>query len=181
MNRRAYFFLMDAIFALVILMIGFMIISSSKPTETDDIPLALAAENFMDIMASVKLNEICYGCECSIQDVQQQCNNGDILNMDQSMLDYLGELYYLYDEGDILKRQELIDVFTGISDEIYREDLYGVELIIDNRQMYIDGDKINTPNLITSKRVLFGYIENSVNGQVTYWGPYSLEVNFWEK
>ena len=183
MNKKGYFFLIDGIFALLILMIGFMIITSGKPTKLDEIPLTLVSENLVDILSSVKISEICEGCTCTIQEIQRQCNNRNIRNMDQSLLDYIGELYYLYDQGDNSKRQQISNVFSGIIQGLYRDELYGIELKIneDPNAFYSDGNKLSTKYLITSKRVVFGYYEDGNTGEVNFWGPYLVEINMWEK
>lgn len=177
MNRKAYFFLMDAIFAMVILMIGFMIITSTKPNNADEIPLDQVSENIVDVLSAVKIDELCNDdCECSEQIIETFCPT--IKNKEQTILDYLGEVY---DEDPLQLNNKAKRVFTNVIEDLYRQDLYGVELIIDNNQLYEDGDKEGSGNLITAKRVLFGYYEDSLNGDIDYWGPYLLEINIWEK
>ena len=177
MNRKAYFFLMDAIFALVILMIGFMVITSTKPSNIDEVPLAQVSENLVDILSSVKIKEICdEECVCSNEMIETFCPS--IKNKDQTILDYLGELYNI---DPLQTNQKAMRVFRSVIEDLYRKDLYGIELIINNHKLYGDGNKETSLNLITAKRVLFGFNENPTTGNLEFWGPYLLEINVWEK
>ncbi len=180
MNRKAYFFLIDAIFAVMILMIGFMIITSRKPTKLDEVPLSQVSENLMDIISTVRVDEICSeGCECTIPAIEPSCST-DIRNKHSTILDNLGERYYFYEQGNPNIKQRLRLFFQEITGSLYRNELYGIEVIVNGEQMYIEGDKSTSQYLITSKRVIFGYYENTVNGNVIFWGPYLTEVNMWE-
>lgn len=183
LNKRAYFFLIDGIFAMIILMIGFMIISSNKPTETDEVPLAQSAENFVDLISSVKISEVCEECECSLFQIQQQCNNDLIKNRDQTILDYLGELYFKYKQTnnpDI--KNQIRDIFLEVADIAYRNDLYDVGLRINGEDMFVQGNQEESFNLISSKRILFGFyhMETAFSINIVYWGPYLAEVRLWE-
>ena len=54
MNKKGYFFLMDAIFAVVILTIGYLMISSNTPRVTSEVPLTMYLDNTMELISTVK-------------------------------------------------------------------------------------------------------------------------------
>jgi len=174
-NKKAYFFLLDGIFAVVILVIGFMMISSNRVFVYDEVPLALVAENTMDLLSTVKINDLCdNACECSHELIETYCKSGRILNKEQSLIDYFGELY---DTGKVTEADTL---FSVLLDDLIRTDLFNAELVIDGNTIYTDNGKISSPNLISSKKIGFGFYENRETGVVSYWGPYIIEVNIWQ-
>jgi len=174
MNKKGYFFLVDGIFAVVILLIGFMLISSGSKDVTNELPINNVMDNIVDVYGTVKLNELCVGCDCSIKKLSELCDD-EIKNFDQTFFDYLGELYQ---RG---KYVELEDVFHNATVEIYNSDLFGVELIIDDNSVYSDIGKDKSLHLLTTKKIIFGFHENQNNGNVMFWGPYEMQINVWQK
>jgi hypothetical protein len=174
-NKKGYFFLMDGIFAIVILVIGGLIVSSNTVQESTDIPLTMYLDNTVDLFSTVKINELCAtDCTCSNEKLEELCTLN--LNQDQTLSDYFGELYSLGREDDI----EDLFVNLTIENEMLRQDVFSVELRIDDDQIYFHGkNQINSKELISSKKVIFGYIEHP-DGMLTYWGPYVMEVNIWD-
>lgn len=175
LNRKSYFFLLDGIFAIVILMIGFIIILSQKPVLESDTTLILTSENVMDLMSSIKINQLCNACQCSNQKLQEFCNQGLIKNQDQTFMDFLGELYFRNNKP---KANEL---FIDFSNKLIRQDLFGIELIINNEVISYDVEIEKSKKIISNKKLIFGFFESPDSGQVEFWGPYILEVNLWEK
>ncbi|MCM2325561.1 MAG: hypothetical protein NDI94_03800 [Candidatus Woesearchaeota archaeon] len=170
-SRKGYFFIIDAIFAAIILSIGFMIISSgSKPR--DETPLPVVADNLLDIISRTKISDLCNQCVCTQAKLQETC--ALTKNYEQTILDHMTELYVLNRQD---KARELFISFLPL----IRQDLYGVELRINNVQIYSDTGQEKTNALISRKKISFGYIETPATGAVTYFGPYLIEVNLWEK
>ena len=93
MKKKAFFFLMDSIFAMVILTIGYFVVSSNKGVVNADLPLNVAVEGTIDILSSVEINEMCNSCNCSNAKLEELCIAGDVKNSDQTIMDFLGELY----------------------------------------------------------------------------------------
>ncbi len=182
MRKKAYFFLMDGIFSIVILTIGFLIISSNKLQPGEELHLSIAAENTMNIFSSVRVNELCdESCNCSIRKLQDYCYRNIILNKEQTLLDTLGELYFRNRKDDA---GMLFDNITSEGD-LFRKDLFEMEFRINKEKIYPDEDltqmKAESFELISSKKIIYGYYENALTGQVTFWGPYMAEVDVWRK
>ena len=175
MKKKAVFFYMDAIFAITILMVGFMLISSTNRYKQDNIPLETVSEHAMNLLSTVKIKELCdVDCSCSVDVLEDQCSS--IKNKDQTLINYFGEMYYRE------KNEKIEDLFTGLVEEgLYREDLYRVELRIENDPIFTQEGKTESSKLISSKRVVFGYYFDGITEKIEYWGPYILEVNLWQK
>lgn len=188
MNKKAYFFIMDGIFALMILMIGFLILTSSRHALPDETMLTAESENIMDVLADVKINDLCDvdTCTCSVQALSDLCDGGDIHNFDQLLMDYFGELFYRYDAApDSLKsdiEQDINSLFRGLTEDLYRTDLYGIRLVIEDHGFYSDANPEQSKILYSSKKIVFGYYDqNTPDVDVVFWGPYILEVDLWKK
>ena len=179
MNKKAFFFVLDGIFALIILLIGFLIISSSSRVTITEVPLSILSENTMDLLASVNVNELCpEDCECSNQKLEEYCSQGRIRNMNQTLLDYMGELYVLG------KKSDSESLFRNITmqNDLLRQDIFGVEFRIDGDVIYHQGgDQKKSNELISVKKIIFSYYELRNNGAVVLWGPYLAEVDIWSK
>jgi hypothetical protein len=173
-NRKGYFFIIDAIFAAIILSIGFMIISSGSRI-SDETPLPVVADNLLDILSRVKINDLCDHCVCSHAKLQETCALTN--NYEQTLLDHVTELYT---SGNNVKQTKARELFSSLL-PLIRQDLYGVELKINNVQIYSDTGQEKTKVLISKKKISFGYVETPTTGTVTYFGPYMIEVNMWEK
>jgi hypothetical protein len=180
--KKGYIFLMDAIFAVILLVIGVIIVSSNRIAVSSEIPLSISLDNSLDFLSSVKIADICEGCSCSVKKMSELCLDNEIKNSQESLLDYLGELY---------SRDKVPDAFSlieNISNEkdIFKEkELFDVEIRINDAQIYPNIDlsdkKKKTKNLLSSRRIIFGYYENNLTGAINYWGPYEVKTEIWEK
>jgi hypothetical protein len=181
MNKKGYIFLMDAIFAIVILLVGYLIISSNRAVETTEIPLSILAENTMDLFSNVRVSELCYDfttCSCSNEKLEELCSNKDIENTNQTLLDYFGELYSRN------KKTEAEELFKNLTleNDMLRQDVFGVEFNINDEKIYSNaGNKDQSKDLISVKRMSFGYFEDIETGQITFWGPYVMRLDIWQK
>jgi hypothetical protein len=179
--KKAYIFLMDGIFAVILLVIGLIIVSSNRVNEYSETPLAVTLDNSLSLLSSVKVSDICQGCNCSIKKIGELCLAGDIKNERQSLLDLMGELYSRN------RNMGAYLILKNITDEkdIFREnELFGAEIDINNARIYPNSTSIGkdkSKNLLSSKRLIFGYYENPEDGTITYWGPYEVRAELWEK
>ena len=191
--KKGYIFQIDMFFAITILIIGYLLISGNDRDEKLEIPIGTAAQNVMDVLSNVKISELCpdytinpvlldNDCTCFNQQVESLCKNDKLKNPDQSMLDYFGELYYT----------SKLNPPLILGNSFVRTDLFGIELLLvngpDQEVLYANppipdtfASKEKSNNLISSKKVIFGYYENRAAGEVSFWGPYTVEVNIWEK
>ncbi len=173
LTKKGYFFLIDGIFAVVILMIGFIIIMSQRPHAEENNNLEIVSGSIMELFSKIRVSQLCDGCSCSVKKLGNYCSRGMVKNTNQGLFDYLGELYYLG------KKQEAGDLFLNITYSQIRQDLYGVELLINNERVTPQIEKGH--NLISRKGISFSFYEIPETGEVRFFGPYKIEVNFWEK
>lgn len=183
--KKGYIFLMDGIFAVILLVIGLIIVSSNSREESTETPLALTLDNSLSLLSSAKIDEMCNSCNCSIKTLGALCASGNIMNSRQSLLDYMGELYSRDELGDA----NLLLKNISSEKDIFREKaLFDAELLIDDVRIYpespdpgFDLQKKKAKDLLASRRIIFGYYEDPITGKVTYWGPYEVKLEIWEK
>lgn len=173
-NKRGYFFMLDALLGLFVLVIGVILITSAYtkvplPTQT-----GLLSDDLLNFLANTK-----------IKDLNNQYagiggllwSQGLITDSDNSLLQQVGEFY-------ATERFEIAGKFVeNVSKEILPPQ-YKYEVRIDNTMVYpinpTDShyaSRGNTSLLLTSKQITFGII-NKTTSQL--WGPYKVEVFVWE-
>jgi hypothetical protein len=136
----------------------------------------MVSESTMDLLSSIRIHDLCSNsCSCTDQELQKQCPH--VLNKEQTLLDYMGELYYTN------KKSSAGNLFTSITKDIIRAGVFNVELRINDELIYSnlanpEPSKQGVEALISSKKVIFGFYEAD-GGQVFFWGPYLAEVNVW--
>jgi hypothetical protein len=180
--KKGYIFLIDGIFAVILLVIGLIIVSSNRVETNSEIPLSITLDNSLELLSSVKISDICDECSCSVKKMSELCENNNLKNSRESLLDYIGELYSRNN------RTEAYRLLYNISMEkdIFREkELFDVEISINNDRIYPNIDlsdkKKKSKNLLSSRKIIFGYYENNVTGAISYWGPYEVRAEIWEK
>jgi hypothetical protein len=187
---------MDGIFAIVILLTGYLIISSNRSLGSTEAPLGSTLQNGVDLLSTIKIKEICsLNCDCRNRQLKQLCIEGKIADFDQTLLNYFGELYttstYPNQFRTDMNRSTLLFKNLTLENNIFREELFGIEFKIINKSNEIivyrsladetQDSRQKSKNLISSKTVVFGsYVINST-GEVYFWGPYLAEVELWEK
>ena len=178
-------------FAIVILTIGYLMISSNVPRVTSEVPLTMYLDNTMELLSTIRVYELCSDysqCICSNAKLSEYCEDGLILNANQTLLDYFGELYYDPNTGGgnpfgMSLASALFQNLT-VENNLFRQDIFGIEFNIDGVKIYptfdTDTSKKQSKNLISSRKLILGYYERGDTGEVEFWGPYIAEVNVWE-
>ncbi len=174
-KKRGYFFILDAMLGLFILVIGVFLITSSyvevpQPTQvkllSDDLLNFLSATNIRD------LNNPYAGIGGTLW------SQGIITNSENSLLQQIGE-FYATNNLDVAEK-----FIQNVSkDVVPPQFLY--EVVMNGAVLYprvqspqhIES-KNSTELLLTSKEITFGIL-NKTTGDL--WGPYNAEVFVWER
>jgi hypothetical protein len=115
MQKKGYFFTLDAAIGTLILIIGLLIIGgfyfySPNKDRTESI-----ANDLTGVLANTKMKDVCDdfdSCICSYGELSTLCSTGYITNPDMSMLELMGYLYdigYMRDEINNIINQTLVD------------------------------------------------------------------------
>ena len=174
LNRKGYFFLIDSIFALGVLVIGaFLIFSSYAKTPPKEDATTLA-ESTMDFFSNTKINEV-NNAYAGVGGVLWQ--QGIITNEENTLLQQLGEFYAKNNLGTAEK-------FIANITENSIPPQYLFEFRMDNTLLYPQApsqshlrSKDATKVLIPSKKVAYGFLSQETGD---LFGPYESEVLVWQ-
>ncbi|MBD3203748.1 hypothetical protein GF327_05605, partial [Candidatus Woesearchaeota archaeon] len=59
LKKRGYFFVLDALIAILILGVGFVLISSARPEKTPYIQSKHLSQDLMNVLSQTKINDLC--------------------------------------------------------------------------------------------------------------------------
>ncbi|MBN2423293.1 hypothetical protein JXB41_08780 [Candidatus Woesearchaeota archaeon] len=139
--KKAYFFLMDGLIAVIILFVGFILISATNPNKPVLIHNKHLSQDLINIFSNTKINELCEDCDCpSYTVLNELCPY--INNKDNTMLEVIGELYTrkIEDEDIHGKKgnewaRDLIEELI-YQNKLFYKDLYGFAFIIEDEVIY---------------------------------------------
>ena len=159
-SKKAYYFTLDAFIAVIILAAGFFLIKSTYITVPMSSDVEHISDDILDLLSSAKAAEFGIYPE----------------NNESTALEAIGESYSKNEaEGINLIIQEIIEKNKVIPEN------YEVSLYVDNSRVYGDEASIQgTKLLITARRIVFGYYEDS-SYNIIFWGPYEIKVKTWQK
>ena len=174
-KKRGYFFVLDAALGLTILAIGVLLIASLYINAPEPSQVGLLSDDLMSFMANTKIKDLNNPYAGIGGELMK---NGNITNIDNSLLQQIGEFYYKRSYG--VDEKFIQNISANIVPSQFRYEVW-----VDNVLLYpLNPDsqhiqsKSKTDILLTSKQVAFGVI-NKTNG--TLWGPYKVEVFTWQK
>lgn len=172
MNKKGYYFTMDAILAAIILAAGLMLATSTFSSSPEKATIKHSSDDIIGIMAATKVGGLCrdleLSCECSDTELQNLCSSSKIKNKENTLLELVGELR---ENNMNIEGGNLVDSIITDNDKF--------NFRIDGTRIYGPEDDAKSKLLVSSKKVVFGYWEDS-SGRMTYWGPYTVEVRTWQ-
>ena len=173
-KKRGYFFTLDAVLGLTILIVGVFLVTSSYVNVPQTAQVELLSDDLLNFFSNVKikdLNNVYAGVGGELW------NEGIITDADNSLLQQIGE-FYAKNKLDIAEK-----FIQNVSKDAVPEQ-YIYEVWVGGLILYPGAptpqhikSKNSTGLLLTSKGLTFGII-NRTTGDL--WGPYKAEVFVWE-
>ncbi|MDP3764882.1 MAG: hypothetical protein Q8R04_00060 [Nanoarchaeota archaeon] len=174
-KKRGYFFVLDAMLGLFVLVIGVILINSSYVNVPQSTQVGLLSDDLLNFLSNKKIKDLNnpYGGIGG-----ELWNNGIITDADNSLLQQIGE-FYAANKLDIAEKF-IQNVSTGIIPIQFKYEVWMDNVILYPKIPSLEhiSSKNSTGILITSKKLTFGII-NQATGNI--WGPYKAEVFVWEK
>lgn len=175
LKKRGFFFILDAVLGLTVLIIGVFLITSSYVNVPRPAQVGLLSDDLLDFLSNKKIKEL-NNPYAGIGG--ELWNKGVITDADNSLLQQIGELYAA---GSLGTAEKFIqNVSKGTVPEQFRYEVW-----IDGSLLYPrtpSAEHIKSRNstrlLLASKKITFGVI-NKETGDL--WGPYEAEVFVWER
>jgi len=173
MYRKGYFFTLDAMMSLGILIIGSFLIFTSYASVPSRVQTAILAEDVMDFLSSTKIRDL-NNPYAGIGGLLWQ--QGNITNADNTLLQQAGEFYYRNELG--LAEKFIVNVTNELVPKPYK-----FEFWIDEYRIYPSSpsqehvsSKNTTKILLPSKKLTYGILNKGMD----LFGPYKSEVLVWE-
>ena len=175
MKKRGFFFILDAMLGLFVLIIGVFLITSSYVNLPASTQVELLSDDLLNFLSNRKIKDINnpYGGIGG-----QLWKQGLIRDEENYLLQQIGEFYAANNIGVAEK------FIQNISKDVLPPQ-YGYEVWIDNIIIYPKTpseehlkSKNSTRLLLTSKKITFGILNKSTSD---LWGPYKTEVFVWER
>lgn len=174
-KKRGYFFILDAVLALTVLVIGVFLVTSSYVDVPQPAQVSLLSDDLLNFLSNTKIKDL-NNPYAGIGGVLW--NQGDITDADNSLLQQIGEFYAKNKLGTAEKFIQ--NVSTGIVPPQFKYEVW-----IDNALLYPKTpsaehikSKNSTELLLTSKKLTFGILNKTTSD---IWGPYKAEVFVWER
>lgn len=175
LKKRGYFFVIDAMLGLAVIIVGVFLITASYSKIPQPTQVSFLADDLMNFLANTKikdLNDPYAGIGGELWD------QGIITDGENSLLQQAG---IFYKTNNLAVAHKFIgNVTIGVVPSPYRYEVW-----IDSTILYPNpqpsghnSSKNNTQLLLTSKQITFG-IMNTTTSDI--FGPYKAEVFVWER
>ena len=175
LKKRGYFFVLDAVLGLFVLIIGVFLITSSYVNVPKPTQVGLLADDLLNFLSNTKIKELNNPYAGIGGELWKQ---GIITDGDNSLLQQIGE-FYATNKLDIAEKF-IQNVSKGVMPEQFRYEVW-----LDNTLLYPqtitpehEKSRNSTEILLTSKKITFGIINKTTSN---LYGPYKAEVFVWER
>ena len=175
LKKRGFFFILDAVLGLTVLIIGIFLITSLYVKAPQPAQVRLLSDDLLDFLSNNKIKEL----NSPYAGIGGELwNKGIIKDADNSLLQQIGEFYA---KNNLDTAEKFIqNVSKGVMPEQFRYEVW-----LDGTLLYPKApstehikSKSNTAILLTSKKLTFGIINRTTSD---LWGPYKAEVFVWER
>ena len=114
--RQGYFYTLDVVFAIVILMVGLLIVFGMYFYTPHKVKAEGITTDITGVLANIKLNDICSdidNCDCRYESIKALCEEDptQIKNPQISLLEFFGQLYHdnRRDQIEVILNETIID------------------------------------------------------------------------
>ena len=175
LKKRGYFFVLDAVLALFILVVGVFLVTSSYVDVPQPTQVELLSEDLLNFLSNTKIKDLNnpyagIGGELWV--------NGSIKDADNSLLQQISEFYVANNLNTAEKFIQNVSKDVVPSQFRYEVWINGAVLYPKNPTNEHIKSRNSTEILLTSKKITFGIINKTTSN---LWGPYKAEVFLWER
>ncbi len=162
MQKRGYFFTLDAFVAMGIIVVGLVIVLAAYSYRPVTVQGSVISSDLTLSLSNTKVSDV------NNDYVRNLINNGTITNSDNSLLQQTGEFYV---NNQMSMGSYFLQNVT--SNLVPRQ--YGVNITINEQEMFSRGRLLNSSRFVISSRsIVFGIYNGSM------WGPLPAEVRVWQ-
>ena len=174
-KKRGYFFVLDAVMGLFIIVIGIFLISSFYVSVPQSTQVGLLSDDLLNFLSKTRIEDL-NNPYAGIGG--ELWNQGIITDPENTLLQQTGE-FYATNNLDIADKF-IQNVSKGIVPGQFNYEVWINGVIIYPKIPSTDDikSKSNTALLLTSKKLTFGIINKTTSN---LWGPYKAEVFVWAR
>ena len=171
MNKRGVFFLVDALVAVAILIVGLVLVLQYAEGPKKDIDSEVRILNsFLTTISSTQMQEL-------DDNYAYHLINNSVVDPEVPVYIAIAQLYQIYKSGDTL--EYAVNLTKRVTKVFHNESQYGFYYKIN--ETYIYNQSFSTLNasekrVTLQKMTFFTYTES---GQVNLFGPVTTEVSLW--
>lgn len=154
-NKKAYYFMIDALMAVVIFTVGYFLLTSYYASSAPSLEIQRVSENIMSLISEIRLSDLCDEEGCTIEGMDSIYN--EINDKNNTLIESMGELYSTGESGKaaalvkmIIIDNNLIPKGTNFTLSLYNETHY--VLIYPPNAPF----NFNAKAIIPTKRIIFG-------------------------
>ena len=175
LEKKGFFFILDAVLGLIIIIIGVFLISNSRVNVQPPTQVSLLSNDLLNFFSKTKIKDL-NNPYAGIGG--ELWNGGVITDQENSLLQQIGE-FYATNKGGIAE-SFVESVSKDIVPYQYRYEVWmnGDIIYPANPSPVHVQSKQSTKLLLTSKKITFGIVNGTLS---KIWGPYTAEVFVWEK
>ena len=175
LKKRGYFFILDAVLGLSVLIIGVFLITSSYVDVPQPAQIALLSDDLLNFLSNTKVNELNNPYAGIGGELWTQ---GIITDADNSLLQQIGE-FYAANKLDVAERF-IQNVSEGVTPPEFLYEVWIDGIILYPITPSAEHTKLKESSelLLTSKVITFGIMNKTTSN---LWGPYKVEVFVWER
>ncbi|MEK6983368.1 MAG: hypothetical protein AABX33_02245 [Nanoarchaeota archaeon] len=174
-KKRGYFFVLDALLGLFILVIGVFLITSTYVETPKPTQVGLLSDSLIDFLSGKTIKNFNSPYAGIGGELWKQ---GGITNEENSLLQQIGE-FYSTNRLEIAEKF-IQNVSNGVIPDQFSFEVWFNNVILYPKEPSLEHKKSKSDSelLLTSKRITFGTM-NSTTTKI--WGPYMVEVFVWER
>ena len=175
LKKRGYFFVLDAMLGLFILVIGIFLVASFYLKTAQPVQVGLLSDDLLNFLSNTRIKDL----NNQYAGIGGQLwSQGSITDADNSLLQQIGKFYA---KNDFNTAEKFIQ---NVSVQIIPYQ-YEYEVWMNGKLLYPQipsalhmASRGNTTLLLTSKKFTFGILNRTTSD---LWGPYKAEVFVWER
>jgi len=175
LKKRGYFFVLDAVLGLLVLVTGVLLITSSYVNVPQPIQVGLLSDDLLNFISNTKIKDLNNPYGGIGGELWKQ---GEITDAENSLLQQIGE-FYATNKLDTAEKF-IQNVSKDVVPLQFRYEVWMNDKLLYPKTPSAEHakSKESTGLLLTSKKITFGIINKTTSN---LWGPYKAEVFVWEK
>ncbi|MBN2368321.1 hypothetical protein JXC34_04840 [Candidatus Woesearchaeota archaeon] len=143
MTKKAIYFTLDAFFATILIGLALVLISQTYISEVQQPQITYYSQDVVNCLSTIKITEL------NNSYVDSLISSGDIINLNNSVIEQIGEFY-------VLNKTDLAENLSRIVSESLIPEKFGFEILVNDETLFIDNTVPTTTDLVSTKRLISG-------------------------